>query len=277
MPLRTYTDAVVLMTGGASGIGRAMSAELVRLGARVVLADLDEPLAHEAALAMGDRASAVACDVSDPAQVEAVVAGVFETHGRLDYLFNNAGIGIGGPVLDNEPVHWDRVVDVNLRGVLHGIQAAYPRLVAQGFGHIVNTASMAGFLPTPGFVSYGMTKHAVVGLSKGLQIEAYRQGIYVTALCPGFIRTPILTGGKYGGPINPDVDLNAAGSAAERFRPMDPDRFAAKTIRALRRRPRVIIQPWPWHLVRWLYGLAPGLVHAIAERVFDPRTLDPRG
>ena len=118
--------------------------------------------------------------------------------GRIDYLFNNAGIGVGGEVDSYTLDDWNDVFDVNLRGVVHGIQAVYPIMIQQHSGHIVNTASMAGLVATPGPASYTATKHAVVAISKALRVEAERHGVQVSVLCPGAIRTPILTGGKYG-------------------------------------------------------------------------------
>src|SRR5439155_13844601 len=98
---------------------------------------------------------------------------------------------------------WHKVFDVNLRGVVNGVQAAYPVMLRQGFGHIVNTASVAGLLPTPTIVSYCAAKHAVVGLSTSLRVEAAEAGVRVSVLCPGAIKTPILEGGKYGKMLQP--------------------------------------------------------------------------
>ena len=129
---------------------------------------------------------------------EGAVAEAVQQSGRIDYLFNNAGIGVGGEVDSYTLDDWNDVFDVNLRGVVHGIQAVYPIMIRQHSGHIVNTASMAGLLAGPGTVSYTATKHAVVALSKALRLEAERHGVQVSVLCPGAIRTPILTGGVYG-------------------------------------------------------------------------------
>ncbi|MEN0066772.1 MAG: SDR family oxidoreductase [Myxococcota bacterium] len=275
MPLRTFDEAVCLITGGASGIGRALGAELVARGARVVLADRDVEGAQATAQQLGERATAMPCDVTDPEQVHHVVTTTFDDHGRLDFLFNNAGISIAGPVRLNETSHWNKVLDVNVRGVVHGVQAAYPKMIEQGFGHIINTASVAGFLPTPGFVSYGVSKHAVVGLSAGLRIEAARHGIRVTALCPGFVQTPILSGGKYGGRVDNRVDLEEVGRTARMMNPMDPTRFARKVVPRIARNQAVIVVPGYWRLLRALYRLAPGLLTVIARQVLDPERLDP--
>jgi len=171
--LRTFEDAVSIVTGGASGIGLALGQALAARGSQVVLADRQLDLAEEAATGLrssGARVTVAELDVRDFAAVERVVQQAIDQHGRLDFLFNNAGIGIAGDVQVHELQDWYEMLDVNLRGVIHGIQAAYPIMVGQGFGHIVNTASMAGLIPTPGCTGYAATKHAVVGLSESLRI-----------------------------------------------------------------------------------------------------------
>jgi len=164
---------VAIVTGGASGIGRALGAALVRRGDHVVLADVEGAAAIEVAeqlTALGPgAATAAALDVRDAAAVAALVTGTAEQRGRLDLMFNNAGIGIGGPAEELSLAHWDRAIDVNLRGVVNGVHAAYPVMLRQGSGHIINTASLAGLLPTPGSAPYGATKWAVVGLSLSLR------------------------------------------------------------------------------------------------------------
>ena len=132
-------------------------------------------------------------DVRSYSSFERAVAEAVQQSGRIDYLFNNAGIGVGGEVDSYTLDDWNDVFDVNLRGVVHGIQAVYPIMIRQHSGHIVNTASMAGLVTNAGMASYTATKHAVVALSKALRVEAERHGVQVSVLCPGAIRTPILT------------------------------------------------------------------------------------
>jgi short-subunit dehydrogenase len=150
-------------------------------------------------------------------------------------------------------------LDVNLRGVIHGVQAAYPIMLRQGFGHIVNTASMAGLLPTPLVVGYGATKHAVVGLSTSLRVEAAPAGVRVSVLCPGVIRTPaLIDGGKFGKLLQP-VPQETQRDLWEAQRPMDPNRFAEKALRAVARNRAIIIIPWWWRIVWWVNRLSPSL------------------
>lgn len=187
-----WNGATAVVTGGGSGIGRALSLEMAARGAQVVVTDIDEANAKSVAAACGPKAVARRVDVRDAEAVRAVVEEATKITGRLDYLFNNAGIGVGGEVQELTVAHWDRIVDINIRGVVHGVQAAYPIMVRQRSGHIVNTASLAGLAATPLLVPYSMTKHAVVGLSSGLRAEAAALGVRVSALCPAAIETPIL-------------------------------------------------------------------------------------
>jgi NAD(P)-dependent dehydrogenase (short-subunit alcohol dehydrogenase family) len=129
--------------------------------------------------------------VTDQEAVAHLVNEVAGAYGRLDYIFNNAGIGISGYMQDIGQSAWEEMVNINLWGVIYGTQAAYEVMLRQGHGHIVNTASLAGLIPTPTAVPYGVTKHGVVGLSTSLRAEAEPVGINVSVICPGFIDTPI--------------------------------------------------------------------------------------
>jgi NAD(P)-dependent dehydrogenase (short-subunit alcohol dehydrogenase family) len=194
---RHFDGKVAIVTGGASGIGKALATELVDRGATVVVSDV----AGDAAASVAEnltrragttRAVAATLDVTDAAAVDELVGRTASEHGGIDLLFNNAGIGVGGEVRELSAAHWRRVIDVNLWSVINGVNAAYPLMIAQGRGHIVNTASLSGLLPSPMLVPYSTTKHAVVGLSVGLRMEAVAHGVKVTVVCPGVIETPLL-------------------------------------------------------------------------------------
>jgi short-subunit dehydrogenase len=163
---------------------------------------------------------------------------------------------------------WNRIVDVNLLGVINGIQAAYPVMLQQGFGHIINTASMAGLLPSPGATAYGATKHAVVGLSKSLRVEASFNNVRVSVLCPGAIRTPILqAGGKYGKSyvnVSPEQERRMW----DRLRPLSPDAFASKALDAVAQNKTIIVIPSWWKLLWYVDRLVPSLAMALARRSF---------
>jgi NAD(P)-dependent dehydrogenase (short-subunit alcohol dehydrogenase family) len=268
--LRTYDGAVAVITGGASGIGRALGEELARRGAEVVLADLQSELAEEVAAKIrsaGGKATAARLDVTAFAAVNDLVKDVAGRAGRLDYLFNNAGIVVAGEVEHYEPADWDRVIDVNLRGVTNGVQAAYPIMSRQGFGHIVNTASIAGLVPFTGLLSYSATKHAVVGLSTCLRVEAAAWGVRVSVLCPGAVETAIVGGGKFGKVLRPPPP-EVQRRLWERARPIAPERFARTALAHIARNRAIIVVPWWWKLVWWLYRLSPALGLAFARRQY---------
>lgn len=193
-----FRDKVAVVTGAASGIGRALSAELAQRGARVWMTDVDVS-ALERATANVAGAKWRALDVTDPEVFEALAREVQEAEGRIDYLFNNAGIAVIGHYHEMEPDDVDRLIDVNLRGVFHGVHAVYPIMRAQGSGHIINTSSVSGLIPAPGFTAYSATKHAVVGLSRGLRVEARRFGVKVSVICPGFTDTELIDNAGYRG------------------------------------------------------------------------------
>jgi NAD(P)-dependent dehydrogenase (short-subunit alcohol dehydrogenase family) len=190
-----YTGKVAVVTGAGSGIGRATAVELARLGAEVHLADVDDASVQEAAAqiqADGAVAHAHAVNVTDADAVQEMADRVYRASGRVDILHNNAGIAISGRTEELDLAAWRRVVEVNIMGVVHGIASFGPRMLRQdGGGHIINTASAAGLTPVPGLVPYAMSKHAVVGLTESLNAEWSPQGVYVSALCPGIVNTPI--------------------------------------------------------------------------------------
>ena len=184
-------------------------------------------------------ARAVLLDVTSAADVAALVAVVAAEHGALDLMFNNAGISIGGETQELTLDHWDSIIDVNIRGVVHGVHAAYPVMVAQRSGHIVNTASMGGLMAAGLLTSYVMTKHAVVGLSLALRSEAAAFGVGVTAVCPSAVDTPILDKGAVGRFHGRDYFLKGQGVR----RPLDPELLAAQVLEAVADNRPLLVTP----------------------------------
>ncbi|MGA5544810.1 SDR family NAD(P)-dependent oxidoreductase [Mycobacterium sp. NPDC051198] len=273
MGAQSVSGKVAVITGGASGIGAALAARLAGQGAEVWIADRQKDLAQDLADklgASGGTAHAIEVDVRDFASFERAIATIAERSGHIDYLFNNAGIGVGGEIDSYTLDDWNEVFDVNLRGVVHGIQAAYPIMIRQHSGHIVNTASMAGLMTGAGQASYSATKHAVVAISRTLRVEAERHNVLVSALCPGVIRTPILSGGKYGRLKGAGVtDEDFVKKVWEPLRPMDPDVFAERVVRAVMRGDAMIIVPAWWKLFWYLERLSPRLSLRLAKTALE--------
>jgi NAD(P)-dependent dehydrogenase (short-subunit alcohol dehydrogenase family) len=259
---------VAFVTGGASGIGAALAAELVERGAEVWIADRQIEDAQELAQRLseaGGQAHAIELDVRSYPDFEYAVGEAVRHSGRIDYLFNNAAIGVAGEVDSYALEDWYDVFDVNLRGVVHGIQAIYPIMIGQGFGHIVNTASMSGLVATASQASYSATKHAVVAISKTLRLEAERHGVQVSVLCPGAVRTPAITGGKYGRTHRyRDEGLRAM---AERGRPITPEKFAKRALHAVLRGRAIVVIPAWWKPWWYLERLSPTLSMRFAKLV----------
>jgi NAD(P)-dependent dehydrogenase (short-subunit alcohol dehydrogenase family) len=194
MAASIFSGKTCIVTGAASGIGRGLAAGLLARGATVAVSDYSaERLENTKQLfaQFRERARYYKVDVSDPKQLEMMVKEIAEI-GRLDFIFNNAGIIVYGPVESLSRESWQRILNINLWGVLNGVYAALPVMLKQGFGHIVNVASLGGLLPVPLQSSYNTTKFAVLGFTETIRYELAGKGIEVTAICPGDITTSLV-------------------------------------------------------------------------------------
>jgi NAD(P)-dependent dehydrogenase (short-subunit alcohol dehydrogenase family) len=234
----TLRDRVAVVTGGASGIGRALCLALAREGARVAVADVDEPGMAETAEAvkrLGGVAITQRTDVSRLADVRALADRVFAEWTAVHVLCNNAGVALHGGLETATHEDWEWVVGVNLWGVIHGLEAFLPRMIAQGEeAHIVNTASMAGLIASQGLGVYNTTKYAVVGLSETLQKDLRAYGIGVSVLCPMGVATAIRQSER-------SRPAHLRSPAAPRGEPVtlmgrtiEPDEVAGQVLRAIR-------------------------------------------
>lgn len=201
-----FEGKVVVVTGAAAGIGREAALRFAAEGAAVVVVDLPgDGIAETITMveAAGGRAAGVAADVTVEAQVQTYVAAAVEAFGGLDVLINNAGIeGRVGPLTTLEVDDFDRVINVNVRGVWLGMKHAAPAIAARGGGAIVNTSSVAGLGGTPGIIAYGASKHAVVGMTKSAAMELAPMNIRVNAVCPSPVETRMMRALEAG--MNPD-------------------------------------------------------------------------
>ncbi len=212
----TVAGTRVAVTGGAQGIGRSLAEHLVAGGARVVIGDVDLALAEKTAGEIGAGTVALALDVSDRASFAGFLDDAHDRLGGLDVLVNNAGIMPLGPFLDEDDAVTDRIVDVDLRGVLIGSKIAGRRFREQGHGHVVNIASVLGMISSPNAATYCATKAAVIGLGDALRQEWRGSGVSLSTVCPGFVRTELIAGL----PTTPVID---------RFLMVGPDDIARAT------------------------------------------------
>jgi NAD(P)-dependent dehydrogenase (short-subunit alcohol dehydrogenase family) len=248
-----FRGKVAIITGAGSGIGKALAEELARRGAVLVISDINEDRIRGVGEAISAANAAVTwsvLDVSDYDAVKKMIEVTAGTHGRIDYIFNNAGIAVSGPAEHFSIDDWRRVINVNLYGVVHGASVAFPIMVKQGFGHIVNTASIEGLIPVANTPSYTASKYGVVGLSNALRIAGADHGVRVSAVCPGYIRTAIFMDSK-----KIKMDLEKTIEALGQVKYMTAEECAMAILRGVERNQAIIVVTalarFLWWLSRW--------------------------
>jgi short-subunit dehydrogenase len=192
--MNIFEGKVAIVTGAGSGIGKGLAEELARRGAHVVISDINAERITKVADGIVKANGKVTASTLDVSQYDAVKKNIDDTyaaHGRIDFIFNNAGTAVGGPAKDVTIDDWRKVIDINLYGVVHGSSVAFPIMMKQGFGHIINIASIEGLTPFPNSASYAASKHGVVGLSSALRVEGADYGVNVSVVCPAYIKTAI--------------------------------------------------------------------------------------
>jgi NAD(P)-dependent dehydrogenase (short-subunit alcohol dehydrogenase family) len=252
-----FRGRTAIVTGAASGIGREIARQLAAAGAFVLVTDLPDTNIDTVAAAIteaGGSAVAMPVDVTRPEQLEAAIGRVVTEHGRLDLMFNNAGVAIFGEFDLVSLEEWDTTIDVNLRGAAHGATLAYRQMVAQGHGHIINTASVAGLVPVPLQAHYVATKHALIGMSKTLQLEAADHGVDVTIFCPAFVESGMFDNNTLHGTME--------GTDTRKLVPISPlatDVAVRRLLAGVARRRSWVITPFYGRLGWWLERLSPAL------------------
>ncbi len=259
--MSTYNAKVCIVTGSASGIGRALSEQLAASGARVVATDINQVLLESAMAPLvnqGRSVTVLPLDVTDHEAFKKLIEDTVEREGRLDYIFNNAGIAISGEVCDLTIDHWRRTLDVNLDGVVSGSILAYKIMARQGFGHIVNISSIEGLIPFPLTVPYVTSKFAVMGLSKGLRVEGSDLGVKTSVVCPGFVSTAIFDSAQMVG-IDRERVMELAAKPWERFS-VTPEECARIILRGVARNKAIIPVTLMARVMWWLARLRPDMV-----------------
>ena len=265
--MKEFQDKIAIVTGGGSGIGRSICTYLTERGAHVVAADRNPEAAAETAALIrsaGGSAETQRVDVADPGEVESLIHGAASRHGRIDYLFNNAGIGINGEFQDLTMEHLQSVIQVNFWGMIYGCRSVYPIMQKQGFGHIVNTASLAGLIPGGLTSIYSASKHAVVGFSLTLRAEARQYGVRVSTLCPGYMRTNIQKTTE-----NVSAYMNSGKNRqmnAEMKFPT-PEECINRMMRGVRRNRGIIVTPLKHKIYWWLHRIAPEFIPNMFHRI----------
>jgi NAD(P)-dependent dehydrogenase (short-subunit alcohol dehydrogenase family) len=267
---KEFANKLVVVTGAGSGIGRETALAFGRLGAEVIIAELNENAGEETASELrvaGTTAHAYQVDVADVASMEEFAKRVIADHGVPDVVVNNAGIGIAGSFLDTTAADWERIVDINLLGVVHGCRlfgaAMAERLEG---GYIVNVASAAAYMPSRMLSAYTATKAAVLMLSESIGAEFADYGIGVSAICPGLINTPITTSTHYVG-VSADEEREAGQKMAKRYkrRNYPPSKVANAIVKAVReRKPVVPVTPEAIG-ARFMSRLSPAFMRRIAR------------
>jgi NAD(P)-dependent dehydrogenase (short-subunit alcohol dehydrogenase family) len=268
MNVEDLSGRVAVVTGAASGIGRETALALARRGADLAICDVDETGLEETAeqiRQIGCRVLRSRVDVSSAEQMRGFADQTYAELGRVDVLVNNAGIGIGGLFVEIPLEEWDTVLGINLKGVVNGCHVFVPRMIEAGAGgHVVNIASIVGYIAIPGMSPYVAAKFAVLGFSESLRAELAERGIGVTAICPGLINTPIVRSASvYGASAMPE-NREEAIQLFER-RDYGPDRVARGILKAIQRNRAVApisAEAWAGY---WIKRLFPWLVAALGR------------
>jgi len=268
--VKNFEGQLAFISGAGSGIGRATAIALASNGVRLAVSDIEAESAAETVELIekqGGVAQAFTLDVSDPVQVEAIAVSVQNQMGTPAILVNNAGISVGAYFIDSSLENWQRIIGINLMGVIHCSRAFVPAMVAsEKPGHIVNIASLLGYTGAKGVSAYCTTKFGVMGFSESLRAEMAQYQIGVSAICPGIVRTNIINSGILESREDEADEIRETIEAFYERRNYPPERVAKAIIGAIRRNRAVVpVTPEAWlayYLKRW----TPGLVSWFAKR-----------
>ncbi|NCF18874.1 MAG: SDR family NAD(P)-dependent oxidoreductase [Haliea sp.] len=258
--MKIFSGKFCVVTGAGSGIGKALSLRLLELGAIVYALDINAERLAE--LETGDTSSRLhktQIDITREEQVSTLLAAITESAGNIDYLFNVAGITIAGEARNLSREDWQRVLDVNLNGVINTTVESYRHMADRGHGHIVNIASVQGLVPLPLEAPYVTSKYAVVGLSQALRVEGRDLGVKVSVVCPGMVATPIFDSPM----INIPRDRYEAYVKPWKRFAVSPQDCAESILRGVAKNRAIIPVTFMARLMWWLGRISPGALNAI--------------
>lgn len=260
-----FRDALVLVTGAGSGIGRASAERFARDGARLVLCDVNDVNLSAVRASLGPACvMAERVDVSDREQMRDFAVRVHAAFGALDVLVNNAGVGISGGVLETPLDDWEWVWRINVMGVVHGVHFFVPPMVARGRGAVVNVSSILGYFPAALVPAYVASKHAVLGLTESMRGELRPAGLRVCAVCPGMIDTAIIANTRFPGVTSPE-NVRARTANTFKRRGYPPSRVADAIVDAIVKDVAVLpVSPEAWAM-RYATRYAPGAVELLGR------------
>lgn len=259
---RVLQGKTVLVTGAASGLGRAIAVYAGHNGATVALSDINLPEAEDVARLIhddGGDAEVYCVDVTNDREVEEFVRVVALRHGGIDYLFNNAGYAQNGEFQDISPAGFRYVFDVDFWGVVYGTRAAYPIMIKQGYGTIANIISLAGLIPGGLMTAYGAAKHAANGFTLNLRSEAKLYGVNVVAVCPGYLETPMHANAEN---VTEYVRNHDAEYLSRKHPFPSAERVVGHLMRGVLRNKAIVVSPPTQKVFWWLFRLVPGLIPA---------------
>lgn len=266
--MKSFENKLALVTGASSGIGQAIAVELAKQGAKVILVGTNEDrLAESKQLceAAGAEAHSYAANVADYPLMQGLAEAVLAEHSTVDVLVNNAGVVMSGLVHEVEMGDWQRLININVMGVVHGSQLFLPAMLKQGSGHIVNMASAAGLIGQPGMSTYCATKHAVVGMSASMRYELSASGIGVTTICPGYVKTPIMDNLKLVGKLDtPKVKAKVAKDTQRNN--LTAEAVAKRTLKAIRKNEAFVTIGKDAQIAFYARRLAPKLLDRMFSR-----------
>ena len=254
-------DKRIFITGGASGLGRALAERYARAGFRVCIGDLNETRGSEVARTLGSAAHFLRCDVTSERDLADAAAWLERTWGGVDVVVNNAGVALAGAIDETSMADWQWIVDVNLLGVVRGCKVFTPLLKRQHGGHIVNVASLSGLVHLPMMAAYSATKAAVVAVSETLRLELEQDNIGVSVVCPGFFRTNLIESLRTG-----SAELHQVTRKLVEQAPIGADEIADKVFQSVARNEFRIIPQKDARLIWMIKRLSPFHVYLGALR-----------